>query len=54
MGPAGIAYEGKSYILPASGDEADKSLLVAIALQAEDMKEFEKLLYSQIYLMSKL
>ncbi|XP_059457355.1 shikimate O-hydroxycinnamoyltransferase-like [Corylus avellana] len=43
MGPGGIQYEGLSYILPSPTN--DGSLSVAIALQSEHMKEFEKLLF---------
>ncbi|KZV19482.1 shikimate O-hydroxycinnamoyltransferase-like [Dorcoceras hygrometricum] len=43
MGPGGIAYEGLSFILPSPTN--DGSLSVAISLQAEHMKVFEKLLY---------
>lgn len=43
MGPGGIAYEGLSFVLPSPTN--DGSLSVAISLQAEHMKLFEKLLY---------
>ncbi|KAL8056319.1 hypothetical protein ABFX02_04G112000 [Erythranthe guttata] len=43
MGPGGIAYEGLSFVLPSPNN--DGSLSVAISLQAEHMKVFEKLLY---------
>lgn len=43
MGPGGIAYEGLSFVLPSSS--GDGSLSVAISLQVEHMKLFEKLLY---------
>ncbi|CAI9780029.1 unnamed protein product [Fraxinus pennsylvanica] len=43
MGPGGIAYEGLSFVLPSP--ENDGSLSVAISLQTEHMKVFEKLLY---------
>ncbi|KAF3450990.1 hypothetical protein FNV43_RR07079 [Rhamnella rubrinervis] len=43
MGPGGIAYEGLAFVLPSSNN--DGSLSVAIALQTEHMKAFEKLLY---------
>ncbi|CAN4086479.1 unnamed protein product [Withania somnifera] len=43
MGPGGIAYEGLSFILPSPTNDASQS--VAISLQAEHMKLFEKLLY---------
>ncbi|KAH7547504.1 hypothetical protein FEM48_Zijuj01G0317000 [Ziziphus jujuba var. spinosa] len=43
MGPGGIAYEGLAFVLPSSAN--DGSLSVAIALQTEHMKAFEKLLY---------
>ncbi|XP_073119513.1 shikimate O-hydroxycinnamoyltransferase-like [Henckelia pumila] len=43
MGPGGIAYEGLSFILPSATN--DGSLSVAISLQTEHMKVFEKLLY---------
>ncbi|KAL1554100.1 shikimate O-hydroxycinnamoyltransferase [Salvia divinorum] len=43
MGPGGIAYEGLSFVLPSPSN--DGSLSVAISLQAEHMKVFEKLLY---------
>ncbi|XP_051116316.1 shikimate O-hydroxycinnamoyltransferase [Andrographis paniculata] len=43
MGPGGIAYEGLSFIIPSATN--DGSLSVAISLQAEHMKVFEKLLY---------
>ncbi|KAG9152412.1 hypothetical protein Leryth_015823 [Lithospermum erythrorhizon] len=43
MGPGGIAYEGLSFILPSATN--DGSLSVAISLQTEHMKVFQKLLY---------
>lgn len=43
MGPGGIAYEGLAFVLPSPAN--DGSLSVAIALQTEHMKAFEKLLY---------
>uniref|UniRef100_A0A2N9HYJ1 Shikimate O-hydroxycinnamoyltransferase n=1 Tax=Fagus sylvatica TaxID=28930 RepID=A0A2N9HYJ1_FAGSY len=43
MGPGGIAYEGLSFIIPSTTN--DGSLSVAISLQSEHMKVFEKLLY---------
>lgn len=43
MGPGGIAYEGLSFVLPSPTN--DGSLSVAISLQAEHMKIFQKLLY---------
>ncbi|KAL8497270.1 hypothetical protein ACS0TY_020816 [Phlomoides rotata] len=43
MGPGGIAFEGLSFVLPSSPN--DGSLSVAISLQVEHMKLFEKLLY---------
>ncbi|KAL3617703.1 hypothetical protein CASFOL_038024 [Castilleja foliolosa] len=43
MGPGGIAYEGLSFVLPSSTD--DGSLSIAISLQSEHMKVFEKVLY---------
>lgn len=43
MGPVGLSLEGKAYILPTPNN--DGSFLVAIALQFEHMKVFEKLLY---------
>ncbi|KAK4410663.1 Shikimate O-hydroxycinnamoyltransferase [Sesamum angolense] len=43
MGPGGIAYEGLSFVLPSPTN--DGSLSVAISLQVEHMKLFEKLLY---------
>ncbi|KAI3455220.1 hypothetical protein Pfo_011883 [Paulownia fortunei] len=43
MGPGGIAYEGLSFVLPSPTN--DGSLSVAISLQIEHMKLFEKLLY---------
>ncbi|KAL7152625.1 hypothetical protein ABFS83_04G110600 [Erythranthe nasuta] len=43
MGPGGIAYEGLSFVLPSPNN--DGSLSVAISLQVEHMKVFEKLLY---------
>ena len=48
VGPAGVPYEGKLYIVPASGDDNDKALLVTIALKSEDMKKFEMLLYYSV------
>ncbi|KAF5726974.1 putative Anthranilate N-benzoyltransferase protein [Tripterygium wilfordii] len=43
MGPGGIAYEGLSFILPSPTN--DGSLSVAISLQSEHMKLFEKFIY---------
>ncbi|XP_015070028.1 shikimate O-hydroxycinnamoyltransferase [Solanum pennellii] len=43
MGPGGIAYEGLSFILPSPINDGSQS--VAISLQAEHMKLFEKFLY---------
>ncbi|EOY26097.1 hypothetical protein QQP08_019128 [Theobroma cacao] len=43
MGPGGIPYEGLSFVLPSPTN--DGSLSVAISLQAEHMKLFEKLIY---------
>ncbi|XP_042058587.1 shikimate O-hydroxycinnamoyltransferase-like [Salvia splendens] len=43
MGPGGIAYEGLAYVLPSPTN--DGSLSVAISLQADHMKVFEKVLY---------
>ncbi|KAG5249800.1 shikimate O-hydroxycinnamoyltransferase [Salix suchowensis] len=43
MGPGGIAYEGLSFIIPSS--TSDGSMSVAISLQAEHMKLFEKFIY---------
>ncbi|XP_073317598.1 shikimate O-hydroxycinnamoyltransferase-like [Primulina huaijiensis] len=43
MGPGGIQFEGLSIILPSPTN--DGSLSVAISLQTEHMKVFEKLLY---------
>ncbi|PON47908.1 Transferase [Trema orientale] len=43
MGPAGLSFDGKAYILPTADN--DGSFLVAIALQFEHMRVFEKLLY---------
>ncbi|KAK4488891.1 hypothetical protein RD792_004681 [Penstemon davidsonii] len=43
MGPGGIAFEGLSFVLPSSTN--DMSLSVAISLQTEHMKLFEKMLY---------
>ena len=43
MGPGGIPYEGLSFVLPSPTN--DGSLSVAIALQTEHMKLFEKCLY---------
>ncbi|KAJ7962737.1 hydroxycinnamoyl-CoA shikimate/quinate hydroxycinnamoyl transferase [Quillaja saponaria] len=43
MGPGGIAYEGLSFIIPSSTN--DGSLSVAISLQTQHMKVFEKLLF---------
>ena len=45
VGPAGVPYEGKAYILRASGDDNDKTLLVSICLKSEHVGAFEKLLY---------
>lgn len=44
MGPAGIAYDGKSFILPNPAE--DGCLAVAIALQSQHMKVFEELFYN--------
>ncbi|KAH0687387.1 hypothetical protein KY285_017949 [Solanum tuberosum] len=43
MGPGGIAYEGLSFMLPSPINDGSQS--VAISLQAEHMKLFEKFLY---------
>ncbi|KAL5574437.1 hypothetical protein UlMin_016136 [Ulmus minor] len=43
MGPGGILYEGLSFMLPST--ENDGSLSVAIGLQPQHMKAFEKFLY---------
>nr|BAF49305.1 putative acyltransferase [Clitoria ternatea] len=43
MGPGGIAYEGLSFIIPSSTNDA--SLSVAIALPSDQMKLFQELLY---------
>lgn len=43
MGPGGIPYDGLSFIIPSSTD--DGSLSIAIGLQSEHMKVFEKLFY---------
>ncbi|KAK2986513.1 hypothetical protein RJ640_021388 [Escallonia rubra] len=43
MGPGGIAYEGLSFVLPSPTN--DGTLSVAISLQAQHMKLFEKFLY---------
>lgn len=43
MGPGGIPYEGLSFVLPSPTN--DGSLSVAIALQTQHMKQFEKYLY---------
>lgn len=43
MGPGGIAYEGLSFILPSPNN--DGSMSVAISLQTEHMKVFQKILY---------
>ncbi|MCE3215150.1 hypothetical protein HAX54_000998 [Datura stramonium] len=43
MGPGGIAYEGLSFILPSPTNDGSQS--VAISLQAQHMKLFEKFLY---------
>lgn len=43
MGPGGIAYEGLSFILPSPNN--DGSMSVAISLQTEHMKIFQKILY---------
>ncbi|KAJ0007541.1 shikimate O-hydroxycinnamoyltransferase-like [Pistacia vera] len=43
MGPGGIAYEGLSFILPSPTN--DGSLSVAISLQSEHMKLFQKFFY---------
>lgn len=46
MGPGGISFEGKSYILPSATE--DGSLSVAIALRPEHMEVFEKLFYEYV------
>ncbi|OMO74038.1 Transferase [Corchorus olitorius] len=46
MGPGGIPYEGLSFVLPSPTN--DGSLSVAIALQTEHMKLFEKIFYDDI------
>lgn len=43
MGPGGIPYEGLAFVLPSP--TTDGSLWVAIALQTEHMKLFEKIFY---------
>ncbi|KAL5699885.1 shikimate O-hydroxycinnamoyltransferase [Ranunculus cassubicifolius] len=43
MGPGGIAYEGLAFMLPSSTN--DGSLSLAISLQPDHMKLFEKILY---------
>ncbi|PPD78240.1 hypothetical protein GOBAR_DD24818 [Gossypium barbadense] len=43
MGPGGIPYEGLSFVIPSPNN--DGSLSVAISLQTEHMKVFEKLFY---------
>ncbi|KAL5563823.1 hypothetical protein UlMin_033570 [Ulmus minor] len=43
MGPSAIFYEGKAYIIPNSTQ--DGNLSVAILLQPDQVKEFEKLFY---------
>uniref|UniRef100_A0A0D6R4N5 Shikimate O-hydroxycinnamoyltransferase n=1 Tax=Araucaria cunninghamii TaxID=56994 RepID=A0A0D6R4N5_ARACU len=43
MGPAGIAYEGLTFILPSP--TKDGSLSVALGLQTDHMAKFEKLIY---------
>lgn len=43
MGPGGIAFEGLAFVLPSPDN--DGSLSVAISLQTEHMKAFEKLFY---------
>uniref|UniRef100_A0A5B6Z9U4 Putative hydroxycinnamoyl CoA shikimate/quinate hydroxycinnamoyl transferase n=1 Tax=Davidia involucrata TaxID=16924 RepID=A0A5B6Z9U4_DAVIN len=43
MGPGGIAYEGLAFVLPSSTN--DGSLSLAISLQTDHMKLFEKFLY---------
>ncbi|XP_028792073.1 shikimate O-hydroxycinnamoyltransferase-like [Neltuma alba] len=43
MGPAGIAYEGLSYIIPSSSNDGSFSL--ATALPPDHMKVFQELLY---------
>ena len=43
MGPSAIFYEGKAYIIPNSTQ--DGNLSVAILLQSDQVKEFEKLFY---------
>ncbi|XP_030491939.2 shikimate O-hydroxycinnamoyltransferase [Cannabis sativa] len=46
IGPGGIMYEGKSYVIPCPTN--DGSLLVGIALQPQHMKMFEKLFYQNL------
>ncbi|PIA31828.1 hypothetical protein AQUCO_04800017v1 [Aquilegia coerulea] len=43
MGPGGIAYEGLAFMLPSTTN--DGSLSLAISLQPDHMKRFEKFLY---------
>ncbi|XP_042508504.1 shikimate O-hydroxycinnamoyltransferase-like [Macadamia integrifolia] len=43
MGPGGIAYEGLAFVLPSPIN--DGSLSLAISLQSEHMKIFQKILY---------
>ncbi|KAK6911089.1 hypothetical protein RJ641_000019 [Dillenia turbinata] len=43
MGPGGIAYEGLAFLLPSPDN--DGSLTLAISLQTEHMKLFEKIFY---------
>ncbi|XP_031480219.1 shikimate O-hydroxycinnamoyltransferase-like [Nymphaea colorata] len=43
MGPGGIAYEGLAFMLPSPSN--DGSLSIAIALQPNHMKAFEKFIY---------
>ncbi|KAG8388216.1 hypothetical protein BUALT_Bualt02G0102600 [Buddleja alternifolia] len=43
MGPGGIVYEGLSFVLPSPTN--DGSLSIAISLQKQHMKLFQKLLY---------
>ncbi|POO03026.1 Transferase [Trema orientale] len=46
VGPAGIAYDGKSFLLPTLADHG--SVALAIALRSQHMKVFKKLLYDDI------
>ncbi|XP_062114660.1 shikimate O-hydroxycinnamoyltransferase-like [Humulus lupulus] len=47
VSPVGLRLEGKAYILP-PGPVYNGNLFVAIALQSEHMKVFEKLLYDDV------